>query len=569
MGQDARFGGVGRGQGWQRQVQAPDLHAPGIQAGEEEPASVGAGRGVPCGGGGAGEALGGLEDPARSCALVGNPHQVPDAVEVAGRQDLPPGLVHEGPARGLPRQGHGLAIPFQQPPAVPMHRVKRSPAGRRHRGRGQVQPAFRLPERGLAVQHAFGVAVLELEPDGVVIHPLRPLGDLPVQGGKAGQTLGDVELGRGVLHLVEGVRDDFWRSLRRRGQGPDGQLALAGALEPGQKAGAVGTDGQVRDAALRAQPEFPLAQALGPDAALHLQGVVGGFRLEPLVPVQRREAEGGPEGRLEAQAPPGGQMLPEPLEDVLLGWALALEPLQVGRARQVGHVAAQEGPGAVQLVVGGQLAHQGPLAQDGRPQGAVGAAGTGEPSLDQGGVALDDPAGGLEGHGPEGQLERGRPSPLGPARPQEVVDVGELMGEQQVRPAGHAGAVKIVAEGRGAPEDHERPGHEWDRLAIGLLLGIRQDHLDHLGALVAHGGGDQGMDTLDAPGHLLGPVRQQGRVVDTVVGGGEGAPVGPGPLYGRCARLDGGRRQQAEKAQGLAAHHGTWIRGGEGVTNPG
>ncbi len=194
---------------------------------------------------------------------------------------------------------------------------------------------------------------------------------------------------RGVVFRFVGI---LLGGLGRLGgrQIPDVESGLLGVQHPGKEFRPIGAEGQVRGPAAQLGDHLALSQPFGLRPALELQGGVGELGAEALVAVPGPEAEGGPERGLEVAL--ARQAHPEGLERLRIP-GLRLQPLEVGAAAQVGHAAAQEAVHAAEGLVGGQLALQGPLAQHRGADGAVGPAAARQLPFDEGGVALDDPAG--------------------------------------------------------------------------------------------------------------------------------------------------------------------------------
>ena len=133
-----------------------------------------------------------------------------------------------------------------------------------------------------------------------------------------------------------------------------------------------------------------------------------------------------------------------------------------------------------------------------------------------------------------------------------MLHVDEFVGHQDFGPPAH-GIHESVAAGFSAPQREigiRKQGHGFP---VGLLDGIAQHDLDGLGVFVAHQFHDLGVDALHARSHILGPICEHRRIVDAVMSGLDGAPIGVGSLLGRCCNHgDSGKHGESET---LKARH--------------
>ncbi len=185
----------------------------------------------------------------------------------------------------------------------------------------------------------------------------------------------------------------------------------------------------------------------------------------------------------------------------------------------------------------------------------MGAAAARELALDEGGVALRDPAGGLLRE----RAQRGGPAPP-EARLQggthQVVHVAQLVGQQQLGPAA------VVADGRirlrlRLPQHDLGTREDGQGQAVGLHDGILDQDVDGLPRLLVgepHQPQILGVDAFHAARHLAAEGLEGRRAVDAVVGRGEGEPAGVRGLGPGRRGLEDGRQEGQDRQQGPGAH---------------
>ncbi len=332
------------------------------------------------------------------------------------------------------------------------------------------------------------------------------------------------------------------------GEVPDREEAdAAGRIAAGEELRSVRRDLRRLRGALERERELSLDEARRLQTLLLLHGPRGRLDDEELVELLRRGAEDLSEGRLEPAKRARGHALPE------LGQARRSrpggEPLEVGRADQIRHVLLEPAVAAVEVAVLRQLPGDREAAQHHRAEGRRRPSRARQSSLDQRGVAFEDPARRAEGDRAEGH----RGEPREPARhagpgPPEVNDVRHLVRRQRLGPVPELAEIGGGARRR-RPQQDLRPVEEGRGRPVGDGGRVGDDDLDRPPGREADEGGDARVDRLELPGGVPGPGLERRREVDAEVRGLDRPPVGRRPLRRRR-----GRQSENQADEPAAAH---------------